>query len=352
MKHMIITTANEIEGAEIAQYLDLVRVNTVVSSDLSLSNLFSGAGRYNDTINDVFNKATIMLRLKGRTLNADAIIGVQSDLEQVSSRSKQRFVVTLVGTAVQLHWTNGSRKETTDEVSMAELKQSLLTLQLGKKLEDSTFLPDEEDWENIMTYSLYDLAPALYQRYLQEHKEIISSSTMSQGILLNNNFLPLIQSMGYEQACQVVYSDLTTAPYCTRDVVRECHLFHPGRIVQLLEPKNKHLIISLLECDKPHYTRDDLKQMRQIEHFLDTLPDTGHYEQAKTLRSSKKNIVLVCERGHSSAVELGGHCTEVIERGMGVCNLNVKGITASEVEAINSFKQKISVLQSLIENRE
>ena len=56
----------------------------------------------------------------------------------------------------------------------------------------------------------------------------------------------------------------------------------------------------------------------------------------------------MCERGHKSAVELGGHCTELLEGSGAVCNLNVKGITEAEVAAIASFKEKVEVLRAIL----
>ena len=88
--------------------------------------------------------------------------------------------------------------------------------------------------------------------------------------------------------------------------------------------------------------------MERIVEFLDNLPDTGHYIEGRGGVFSKTGTLLVCERGHKSAVELGGHCTELLEGSGAVCNLNVKGITEAEVAAIASFKEKVEVLRAIL----
>lgn len=348
MKHIIITTSNTIEGSTISEYLDVVQVCMVVGTDMALTSLLSSpAGRYRDTVNEVYSKALSLLRLRGMALNADAIIALQSDLEEISNRGKMRFVQTFVGTAVRLQ--GGVQVNTSEDVvPLAELQRCVKSQQMADKLKDMDYMPDEDDWGEIINNGLYDLAPTLYRRYLLANRDILNNSSMSQSRMMNDCFIPFLQSMGYDAAVEVVYSDITTNPYTTHDVAKQCKLFHPQRIAAMLDPRNKHFVISMLDCEKESYTKHDLELMKRIVKYLDNLPDTGHYETGRSKRFGKSGIILVCERGHTSAVELGGHCTETIERGMGVCNLNVKGITESEVAAINAFKQKVLVLQSLL----
>ena len=104
----------------------------------------------------------------------------------------------------------------------------------------------------------------------------------------------------------------------------------------------------MLNSDKPVYNKQDLKYMKIISEYLDNLPDTGQYIEGRDGLFSKTGTLLVCERGHTSAVELGGHCKCLIEGSGAICNLNVKGITEDEVEAIHSFKEKIEILDGLV----
>jgi len=233
-------------------------------------------------------------------------------------------------------------------VSFFKIRQQQLSLQLRQKMNDEHFMPNEDEWDNITTYALYDLAPQLYHRYLVLSKELVSNTSLVEKKLMLDRFPSFIHNMSYDDAAEVVYADVTTAPTVTRQLVADCRLFHPAKIVGMLEPENKHTVILLLSTDKDNYTPDDLRLMRQIEHYLDTLPDTGYYKTGRGKLFSKTGTVLVCERGHTTAVELGGHCTEMMDHGLGICNLNVKGLTEVEVKAIATYKQKLEILASML----
>ncbi len=345
---VIITTTNTIDGYHIEKYLDVVRCNMVLNRESALLDLFNGVSiRYRNQLNDIYNNALQQIRLKGISLGADAIVGLQSDFEEISGKGKSVFVVSIFGTAVKL-----DRPVTSDadskRVSFFRIRQQQLALQLRRQMADERFMPNEEDWDNISAYVLYELAPQLYHRFLVLSSELVSSSTIEEKKLMLDRFPTFIQSMSYEEAAEVVYGDVTTAPRTMCQVVRDCRLFHPAKIVELLKPENKHLVISLLDTDKENYNHDDLRLMRQIEQYLDTLPDTGHYTTGRGNIFSKTGTVLVCERGHTSAVRLGGHCTEMMDHGLGICNLNVKGLTEVEVKAIADYKQKLEIISALL----
>ena len=350
MYSIVITTTDAIDGYHITEYIDVVRSNIVLNRELALPDLFNGGSdKYRNQLNNIYNSAMQQIRLKGVGLGADAIVGLQTDFEEISGKGKSVFVVTMFGTAVKLDRpvsvSNAKREKKT---TFYTLRQHQLSLQLRQQMDDERYMPGDDDWDNISTYSLYELAPQLYHRYLVLSNELVSSTTMAEKTLMLDRFPVFLQNMPYDDAAAVVYGDITTAPLSTSKLVQESYLFHPARIAGLLQPENKHFIISILDSDKECYNESDLEDMRKIEHYLDTLPDTGYYKTGRGKLFSKTGTLLVCERGHMSAVELGGHCTETMEHGLGICNLNVKGLTEDEVKAISVFKQKIEVLSSLI----
>ncbi len=356
MTPIIITTTGNIEGYHIVRYLDMVRCTRVVNKETDLSDLFGGfSAHYRNKINHIYSHALQELRMKSASMDADAVVGLHVEMEDISSKGKTRFLISLIGTAVKLDRPIEDSDPENQSVSFELLHQQQMTNQLRKKLEDDDNPITEEDWDNIFHFSLFDLAPILYKRYLLISKEVVSAAPLAEKKLLLDRFIPFLQNMRYEDAADVVYGDTTTDPYCMRDVVKACQLFHPAKIVEMLQPENKHLVISLLDTDKSNYTLEDLKLMRKIEDFLDNLPDTGHYEEGRGRGRgallSKNGTVLVCERGHSTAVELGGHCTMSMGYGLGICDLNVKGLTQKEVAAVKNYKEKVDILESLLQHQ-
>lgn len=349
---IIVTTTDRIENCRISRYIGILRSSAVVGAEVALADFFADASRnYRRKLDGIYNSALQDIRLKAAAAGADAIIGLHSEFQDVFAKGKTRFVVSLIGTAVRLEQccADGQPRQG-GGVTQFDLSRNLLSVNLLRQLEKPGFNPGADDWDNIVRYALYDVAPQLYRRYLVLASETIGSSHPSEKRLLLDNFIPFLQSMDYEQAAEIVYSDTTTSPYVFRNVVKACNLFHPQKVAQMMTPKNKHTVISLLDCDKPVYDRKDLEYMSAIVEYLDNLPDTGHYEEGRDGLFSKTGTMLVCERGHMTPVQLGGHCTALVEGSGAICNLNVKGITEQEVLAINAFKDKVDILKSLLNN--
>lgn len=346
----IVTTTDSIENARITDYIDILRCSLVVGTDIALTDILGGADiRYRNRLNSIYDKCLREIKMKGRALRADAIVGLHTDFEEILGKGKTKFVVSMVGTAVHLdNVPQGQNGKEESIVKLSEFKRRQLVENLCSKLEDEDYCVGEEDWNNIIEYSISEVAPQLYKRYLLLSRETISNTPLAEKRLFLYNFIPFLQSLDFEEAATVVYGDVTTAPICTRDIIYSCLLFHPQKIASLLEPQNKHLVISLLDSDKPFYSAEDLSYMKQIMEYLETLPDTGHYEKGRGKLFGKYGTVLVCERGHTTAVEEGGHCTETLDHDIGICNLNIKGLTEKEVEAISSFRSKVSTLEKIL----
>jgi len=348
--NVIVTTTDSIENRQIVDYVGILRSSAVVGAEVALADLFTNTSKnYRRKLNSIYDNALQDIRMKAMASGADAVVGLHSEFQDVFTKGKTRFVVSLIGTAVRLDNSNTACPKGRG-VTLYDLQRDQLNVELQRSLDNPHFNPSADDWNNIVRYALFDLAPKLYRRYLVLASETISSTNLTEKKLLLDNFIPYLQSIDYDDAAAVVYDDTTTAPFVFCDVVKACNLFHPEKICRLLEPENKHTVIALLDSDKAFYTPTDLNCMCQIADFLDNLPDTGHYEEGRDGLFSKTGTLLVCERGHTSAVELGGHCTCLIEGSGAICNLNVKGITESEVAAIRKFKDKIDILKNLLSN--
>lgn len=347
--NIIVTTTDRIENCNVTGYLGILRSSVVVGNEIALTDFFSDQTRkYNRKLDSVYNKALQEIKLKAQAVGADAVIGLHSEFEEIFAKGKTRFIVSLLGTAVRLNQCNSIDKKQGGGVSQFDLRRTQLSLSLARKLQNPNFTPSVNDWDNIQRYALHDLALPLYKRYLVLASETIGNTSPSEKKLFLDSFIPFLQDIEYASAVNVVYSDTQTAPYVFKDVVKSCNLFHPEKICSMLSAENKHTVISLLDCDKPYYTEEDLKYMTVISEYLDNLPDTGKYIEGREGLFSKTGTLLVCERGHTSAVELGGHCKSLIEGSGAICNLNVKGITEDEVAAIKSYKEKIEILKGLV----
>lgn len=96
---MILTTTNNIEGHAIQEYLGIV---TGVSSNLKTAFSFKTEKNMNmisDTMNKAKEDAFQGLKTNAMKLNANAVVGIQIDME---SEAGSCFFVSVTGTAVKI----------------------------------------------------------------------------------------------------------------------------------------------------------------------------------------------------------------------------------------------------------
>lgn len=106
---MIITTTNNIENHSIKHYLGIVNANVVIGANLfsdftaSLSDVFGGrSGTYQNKLSLIYNEVMSELEVKANAMNADAVLGLHIDFDEVSGGGKSMFMVSASGTAVLL----------------------------------------------------------------------------------------------------------------------------------------------------------------------------------------------------------------------------------------------------------
>lgn len=105
--HVIVTTTESIEGHLIVRYLAPVAAQVVAGSNF-MSDLFAGfsdvlGGRsqtYEDYLASMHDQVTRELESKGAALEANAILAVRYNLESISGKNMQMFMLQAVGTAV------------------------------------------------------------------------------------------------------------------------------------------------------------------------------------------------------------------------------------------------------------
>lgn len=106
---MIITTTNNIEGAEITQYMRLISTNVVIGTNFlsdfaaSFTDIFGGrSSTYQRKLDDVYQNAISEIEQKAACIGADAVVGLKMDFNEISGKGKTMFMVSAVGTAVKI----------------------------------------------------------------------------------------------------------------------------------------------------------------------------------------------------------------------------------------------------------
>jgi len=104
---MIITTTNNVEGREVAEYLGMVGGDAIVGAHIfkdifsAFRDFFGGrSGSYEKTIRDAKQMALEDLEESARAMGADAVLAVDLDYE-VLGKTNGMLMVSANGTAVR-----------------------------------------------------------------------------------------------------------------------------------------------------------------------------------------------------------------------------------------------------------
>lgn len=108
MKKMLVTTTSSIEGCPVQKYFDPVSANVVlgtnVFSDISATwrDFWGGnMGVYERKLQKIYEEVVAKLKKKAGMLDANALIGLKIDIDEISGGGKQMFMITAVATPIR-----------------------------------------------------------------------------------------------------------------------------------------------------------------------------------------------------------------------------------------------------------
>ncbi|MFI3332684.1 MAG: YbjQ family protein [Rikenellaceae bacterium] len=107
----IITTTNNIDNATITEYMGLVSANIVIGANMfsdfaaSFTDIFGGqSSSYQNKLDELYEKVIIKIQQNAVAQDADAIVGIKIDFDEIAGKGKSMFMITAVGTAVKFRY--------------------------------------------------------------------------------------------------------------------------------------------------------------------------------------------------------------------------------------------------------
>lgn len=107
MEKILLSTTSQLNGWDILDYVDVISSQVVIGTGV-FSDLFAGvtdfmggnSSSYEKQLEDISNVALKQLSRRAKSLNANAIVGIKLDYDEISGKGKQMFMLTATGTAV------------------------------------------------------------------------------------------------------------------------------------------------------------------------------------------------------------------------------------------------------------
>ena len=106
---MILTTTDNIPGYSVDKFKGLVNANQVIGVDVisefiaSITDIIGGtSGTFRRELESGYDNVISQLEVKAKDLNANAIVGIRIDFDEISAKGKSMFMLYAQGTAVNV----------------------------------------------------------------------------------------------------------------------------------------------------------------------------------------------------------------------------------------------------------
>lgn len=349
---MLITTTNSIENFTINEYLGLVYSNVVLGTNLlsdwsaSFTDVFGGrSGSYQHKLQLIYNQVKYELETKAKHIGANCIIGFKIDFDEISGKGKSMFMVSACGTAVNISSKIETKKSfmlppdiSDDCIYAGAVDIEFEKHQIIKDIQNNKLYPTQEDWDFLTNNRIEDIADLLMRLYISGHgRDYIVNQTAV------DKFPVYLENISKEKSIEICYDNILTDSTLVCGLIIKYNLFDTDRILELVEKKERFVVLFLLKAKKDTYIISDIDKLNKIVCFFDNLSDLGKIETKKVTLLSKEKQVFVCRHGHINNLDTE-YCSE--------CHENIKGLTESQVKRIEDFKERVSIITSLLKQHQ
>lgn len=276
-------------------------------------------------------------------LGANAIVGYNTDFDEISGKGKSMFMLSASGTAcvIEQQEQRTSEEDSLDcqTITSEKLTQLLRVEAIISKVEEGKINLSDEDWDALYENATITNAELLISRLYASH---VQGPKVERYVSLLNreDLIPIVYKL-YKSKVVVsteingVTQRITLPIY---ELIKKCKLFDAEELKALFK-EDVSLVFPLLETEKDFYTKNDLVAMKELSQLISQLPDKGSVTKGKLGMFSKEEEIWICPNGHKNSMD-NEFCS--------TCNLNIKGIKWEDNEKVLAFDKKVRMLESLL----
>jgi len=345
--NFLITVTNNIEGRNIEDYIDTICTNVVLGTNIfsdfkaSLSDIFGGfSGSYRNKLELIYEEAKKELKKKAQSIGANAIVGFTVDFDEISGGGKSMFMISASGTACKIKDLPQDKKQENlnENVSYEIFDIELKKYQVKKKLKNNLYLKNEET-QFLMGHMMTEIVDDLLVKYIKINEDIYDREFTPEIATNNQSFITdYIKSVPAEYVLDKVYEIYKDDQDLLKHFVYSCNLFSPKHIFEIAQ-NDIHFALDLLDAPKRYYNNEDIAYLRDLLDIFDSLPNTGERIVLKggLLRKEEEKFLCQCKHANDKEVLFCGRC-----------GVNIKGLNKTEVQTIDTLRDKLEVLSLLL----
>jgi len=350
---MIVTTTNSIEGREISRYNDPIAANVVIGtnifSDIGASYVDFFGGRstsYEKKMQEMYKRVTETLKQRAQAIRADAIIGLSVDIDEISGKGSQMFMITAVGTPVHLKEVARVQIEKQDGLLDGVLIQQKVRADIILENYKTVESINRETAEFIATSGLREFEPLLFRAMNEDYDSGIDQSPKDKQEILFRYF----DYLPDDEAIAILYNALLEGNLTILQVKRINAIITSSNFIDYAKAINllnsnvhaRRIALKIFSLDKDWYSKEDIAILKSLggNVLAKFFPEIVQVKESKGMFSSGKEV-WQCECGHTNKLDNSncGSCTRD-KRGFGEKSLKpeeVQGMVNRRVRIIERF---------------
>lgn len=352
MKKLIITTTDSLHGWEIESYIKPVFASVVIGTNFfaefraSWTDAWGGRSTaYERRLQLIKDNAIEMLSEKAGRLGANCILGLKVDMDEVTGKGVQMFMITAVGMAVKVkNTTNAASSGYHKEVDKEFVKEQSNILRLFKKYDKiETAIRVDEIKEMINTQS------GVFKDFLLSKLKLYSGSynAESEQVKLIKEYFSVINP---DEAIPVLYEALISGGndafiVYLISIIKENDLLDYNYLTKLFQGTfdQKKIGLEVALAFRPSYNFTDITAIEQLINLIE-----GSFQKISTITtkkgflSSAEKEVWVCTCNNNNALDVK-YCSN--------CSKNEYGFRNEELRpelVIEGLTNRLTGLRSLL----
>jgi uncharacterized protein YbjQ (UPF0145 family)/rubrerythrin len=321
-----VTTTSGIEEWSIQSYLGIVATHVVagtgIGSDFlaSFSDFFGGrSGAYQNQLASLYDEAIGQLGRKALTLGGNWLVGLRVDIDEISGKGMQMFMVTALGTAVRAVQSSEQASALSvaqnGHVSASDVQVMQRRLQIQVAIEKEKLTLDDPTWEFIVQHRIEEAAPGVLDWLVEKAGDY---SWQHMQAAPKQRAIAYFRSLPYEAAARVLYRALGDNPKIVAmaaGIIKDLSLRSLERDLEVINSQSqaaRRAVLQIIEAHQPFYRANDVELLHRLASTVqDAFPTRAEVVQAKGLLGGSKErwICRECgERGNDPESERCSKC--------------------------------------------
>jgi uncharacterized protein YbjQ (UPF0145 family) len=357
-KDILVITTLGTDGIKIKKYLRPVSAHVVVGTDIftdiigSITDVFGGRSKaYQKQLTSLNEQAIEEIKIAAYKLGANCVVGLQINVNEISGKGKQMFMISAIGTAVIIDSIIVQKVEVTlseskpENVSVERINLLLNKRKLVQKANKEELVLSEPVWNFITANQVSEVFHFLLRQFESAiPKEEMDPTAFST---FKRKFIAYIDSLAEQKKSELLYNAILDAQSEKLQlnlvkIIEELNLFDFQLTMQVLKNddfQKSKIGLQIVKCNKPYYSREDIVELQTIQKYVrEKFVKRGVQSTKKQLLSSKEKEVWTCECGKINDIE-------VICSG---CRNNIYGFKQHEVQPLfldNFIEEKIDLIK-------